>query len=91
MPSRIALTRPVSASFARCELTYLEREPIDLERARRQHGGYETLLASLGLTIVRLPALDEQPDAAFVEDAAVATCTRLICQSFGRRRADRLV
>src|SRR5205085_9328887 len=33
---------------------------------------YETLLASLGLTIVRLPVLDEHPDAVFVEDAGVA-------------------
>jgi len=69
---RIALTRPVSASIARCELTYLDRQPIDLDRARRQHAAYESLLTSLGLRIVRLPTLDEQPDAVFVEDAAIA-------------------
>ena len=69
---RIALTRPISASFARCELTYLERVPIDLDRARRQHAAYEAVLESLGWTIVRLPPLDEQPDAVFVEDAAIA-------------------
>ena len=73
MPSRrIALTRPISASFARCELTYLERTPIDLDRARGQHAAYEAVLESLGWSIVRLPALDEQPDAVFVEDAAIA-------------------
>jgi dimethylargininase len=70
--ARIALTRPVSASFARCELTYLDREPIDLDRARQQHAAYESLLASLGWQIVRLPTLDDQPDAVFVEDAAIA-------------------
>ena len=69
---RIALTRAISASFARCELTYLERVPIDLDRAHRQHAAYEAVLESLGWTIVRLPALDEQPDAVFVEDAAIA-------------------
>ena len=69
---RIALTRPVSASFARCELTYLERVPIDIDRARQQHAAYEAVLESIGWTIVRLPALDEQPDAVFVEDAAIA-------------------
>ena len=69
---RIALTRPVSSSIARCELTYLERTPIDIERARQQHADYETLLTSFGLQIVRLPALHEQPDAVFVEDAAIA-------------------
>ena len=68
----IALTRSISSSFARCELTYLERLPIDIERARQQHAAYETVLQSLGFTIVRLPALDEHPDAVFVEDAAIA-------------------
>jgi dimethylargininase len=68
----IALTRPPSASLARCELTYLEREPIDLERARCQHEAYEAVLAALGRRIVRLPVLDEHPDAVFVEDAAIA-------------------
>lgn len=68
----IALTRPISASFVSCELTYLDRTPIDLDRARRQHATYERLLEQFGWTIVRLPALDDQPDAVFVEDAAVA-------------------
>jgi dimethylargininase len=72
MSLRIALTRPISASFAQCELTYLNREPIDLGRAREQHASYEALLASLGWKVVRLPALDEHPDAVFVEDAAIA-------------------
>jgi dimethylargininase len=70
--SRIALTRPVSASLARCELTYLGRHPIDLVRARQQHAAYEAVLTALGITIVRLPVLDEQPDAVFVEDAGIA-------------------
>lgn len=69
---RIALTRPVSASLAHCELTYLDREPIDLERARAQHAAYEDVLRSIGFVIERLPTLDDQPDAVFVEDAAIA-------------------
>ncbi|MBN1885842.1 MAG: dimethylargininase [Candidatus Krumholzibacteriota bacterium] len=67
----IALTRPVSDSIARCELTHLAREPIDLGRARRQHAAYERLLEALGCRLVRLPAEPEMPDAVFVEDAAV--------------------
>ena len=46
--------------------------PIDLDRARRQHAAYEAVLESLGWTIDRLSVLDEQPDAVFVEDAAIA-------------------
>lgn len=71
---RIALTRPVSASLAHCELTYLSRTAIDLDRARKEHAAYEALLASpsFGRQIVRLPPLEDQPDAVFVEDAGLA-------------------
>jgi dimethylargininase len=72
MTTHIAITRPVSASLARCELTYREREPINLDLARRQHASYEALLRSLGREIVQLPVLDDHPDAVFVEDAAIA-------------------
>lgn len=67
----IALTREVSQSVADCELTHLEREPIDLARARAQHARYEEALAELGCTVERLPALPDLPDAVFVEDTAV--------------------
>jgi dimethylargininase len=67
----IALTRPVSASISRCELTHLERVPIDAARAERQHAAYERLLASLGVTVRRVPAAHDLPDAVFIEDTAV--------------------
>jgi len=67
----IAVTRPVSASLARCELTHLAREPIDVARAAAQHAAYERLLASLGAALVRAEAAPELPDAVFVEDMAV--------------------
>jgi len=67
----IAITRPVSDSLVRCELTHLARTPIDVERARAQHGAYERALAGLGCRIERLPAEHELPDAVFVEDTAI--------------------
>jgi dimethylargininase len=67
----VALTRPVSASIGRCELTHLEREPIDVARAEAQHRAYEEALRELGCTVVRLPAEPDLPDAVFVEDAAI--------------------
>jgi dimethylargininase len=67
----IALTRPVSPSLGSCELTYLEREPIDVARARAQHAAYEDTLASLGARIVRVAAAPELPDAVFIEDTAL--------------------
>jgi len=67
----IAITRGVSPSIGRCELTHLPREPIDLVRARAQHRRYEEALASLGCEIHRLPAEPTMPDSVFVEDTAV--------------------
>jgi dimethylargininase len=61
----------VSPSLARCELTHLAREPIDVAQAVSQHAAYERLCASLGATIVRVAAASECPDAVFVEDTAI--------------------
>jgi dimethylargininase len=68
---RTALTRPVPASLARCELTHLDREPIDVALASEQHRQYEAALRALGCTIRQLPAADDQPDSVFVEDTAI--------------------
>ena len=68
---RIAITRPVSPTLAGCELTHIDREPIDVARATAQHAEYERLLGSLGAAVVRLEAAPECPDAVFVEDTAI--------------------
>ena len=67
----VAIVRGVPPSLARCELTHLERQPIDLERAVAQHKGYVSLLRRLGLEVVELPADPDLPDCCFVEDVAV--------------------
>lgn len=67
----IAITREVSPSIARCELTHLAREPIDIARAVAQHESYVRALEDLGCTIVQASPQPELPDAVFVEDAAV--------------------
>lgn len=67
----IAVTRPVSPSLADCELTHLERLPIDVPRAIEQHAAYEALLRSLGVTVVQVSAAPAFPDAVFIEDTAI--------------------
>lgn len=67
----IALTRAVSSTLAACELTHLERQPIDLALARRQHHAYTRTLVALGCQLVSLPEAPHLPDAVFVEDVAV--------------------
>ena len=37
----IGITRGVSPTLMDCELTWLERKPIDLEKAVAQHNAYE--------------------------------------------------
>jgi dimethylargininase len=67
----IALTRGVSPSIDRCELTHIAREPIDLARAVAQHEDYCRRLEALGLEVLRLAADPGCPDCCFVEDTAV--------------------
>ncbi len=67
-----AITRAVSPAIVNCELTFVERKPIDLTRAREQHRAYEQLLEKLGARVISLPAESALPDAMFVEDPAIA-------------------
>ena len=67
----LALTRPVPDSLTECQLTHLERVPIDLGRARAQHEAYERALASLGCDVRHVPAAHDAPDSVFIEDTAV--------------------
>ena len=68
---RVAITRKVSPAIGRCELTYREREPIDVAAAEQQHLAYERCLAGLGCAVTSLPAEPDLPDSVFVEDAAL--------------------
>jgi dimethylargininase len=67
----IALTREPSSSLTRCLVTHVARSPIDLERALDQHRRYVECLRELGCRVIELPALEEFPDATFVEDTAL--------------------
>lgn len=67
----IAITREVSRSIIHCELTHLERRPIDVQRARAQHAEYEAALKHLGLAVLSLPEEPNLADSVFVEDAAL--------------------
>lgn len=65
----IAFTRAVSPRLAECETTQEGR--IDVVLAVEQHAAYERALTEAGLEVRRLPALDDFPDAVFVEDTAL--------------------
>ena len=71
MPQSIAITRAISPALAACELTHLERVPIDVERARAQHRAYEEALIEAGYLVERLDTSPQMPDSVFVEDIAI--------------------
>jgi dimethylargininase len=66
-----AITRTVSPAIVNCELSFIDRKPIDLTKAREQHHAYEKLLGKLGARVISLPAEPGLPDSMFVEDPAI--------------------
>jgi dimethylargininase len=66
-----AITRAVSPAIVNCELSFISRQPIDLQIAATQHHAYEDLLAKLGANVISLPAEPDLPDSMFVEDPAI--------------------
>jgi dimethylargininase len=77
----VAITREVSSRFNECEITHIDRTPIDVSIARTEHHGYVKALKQLGCQVIELPEEPDLPDSVFVEDAAfildeVAVITR---------------
>lgn len=66
-----AITRAVSPALVHCELSFIDRQPMNLAVARAQHRAYEELLANLGVQVISLPEEPELPDSMFVEDPAI--------------------
>jgi dimethylargininase len=66
-----AITRAVSPGLANCELLFVSRQPIDLNKACAQHRAYEALLERLGAHVISLPGEPTLPDSMFVEDPAL--------------------
>ena len=66
-----AITRAVSPAMNRCELSYIDRVEIDIEKAQAQHAAYEECLRAMGMEVIALPAEPDLPDSVFVEDPAI--------------------
>ncbi len=84
-----AITRAVSPAIVHCELSFIDRKPIDLSTAQEQHHAYERLLEKLGARVISLPAELDLPDSMFVEDPAIILDELAVILSLGtetRRR-----
>ena len=88
----MAFVRRVSPSLAACELTFVERAPIDVDRAAAQHAEYCRALAETGAAIVYMAPEPDLPDAVFVEDTAVALDEIIVVTRPGSRtRQDEII
>src|SRR5208337_2011303 len=79
-----AITRKVSSALADCELSFIDRKPIDMAKARAQHQAYEAVLSELGARVISLPEEPDLPDSMFVEDPAVVLEEVAVICSLGR-------
>jgi dimethylargininase len=66
-----AITRGVSPAIVNCELTFVSRTPISLEKAVEQHRVYEQMLEEFGARVFSLAAEPALGDSMFVEDPAI--------------------
>jgi dimethylargininase len=69
----IALVRRPGPRLAEGLVTHIERTPIDVELAFRQHDAYCQALVAQGWEVREVPPADDCPDAVFIEDA-VTVC-----------------
>lgn len=89
-----ALTHEVSPRIAECEVTFVDRVPINLPLAMRQHDDYCAALEGLGVVVERLSENESYPDSCFVEDTAIVVDELAIICSMGvasRRGETRLI
>jgi dimethylargininase len=73
-----AIVRGPGRSYPEALTGRKPRPVVDLELARRQHGGYVATLRLVGVEVTELPADDERPDAVFVQDRVCVVDGRAI-------------
>ena len=71
MTQTIAFVRKPGSSFTQAISSHPGKKTINIERARSQHQSYVSALQEAGIEVVIFPALEDYPDAPFVEDTTV--------------------
>lgn len=90
-----AIVRGVARSLDRCEVSFIDRVAIDVDRAVAEHAVYVDALVAAGVDLVcAIDADDEFPDGVFVEDCAVVFSDKALITRPGapsRRGETRLI
>jgi len=79
----VAITRDVSPNIGNCELTFVDRQPIDHRIAAQQLENYRAALEKCGVLVKRLSAESRYPDSCFVEDTAIVVDELAVIASMG--------
>lgn len=82
-------TRYTHAVVCRLPRSLMDAQPtLDYDRAKRQHENYVRVLRDIGLDVIEMPADEETPWCAFVDDTAfVCNGTAIITKPAEPERA----
>ena len=86
----LAMTHLPSPKLQECELTFVQSEPISLEKATLQHTAYGEMLERCGAKVMVLDENLACPDSVFVEDPIIVFDEVAVLTSMGveSRRAE---
>ena len=79
----IALTHVISPEINKCELSFINRNPIDFNLTVAQHEKYCDVLREEGLKVIEMSMNSEYPDSTFVEDTAVVVDELAVMANMG--------
>jgi len=79
----MAITHLPSPKLQECELTFLQSEPIDMNKANMQHGAYRAMLERCGAHVIALDENVDCPDSVFVEDPIIVFDEIAVLTSMG--------
>ncbi len=79
----MAITHLPSPKLQECELTFLESEPIDMQKATAQHAAYRAMLERCGANVLTLDENLDCPDSVFVEDPIIVFDEVAVLTSMG--------
>jgi dimethylargininase len=78
-----AIAHNISPNISQCELTFVDRSPIDFDLAKGEHENYCAALGRLGVAVTVLSGNEFYPDCCFVEDTAIVVDELAVICSMG--------
>ncbi len=77
------VTHVPSPALQECELTFVESEPIKIDKATKEHNNYCAMLEECGARVIKLDENLSLPDSVFVEDPIIVFDEVAVLTSMG--------